>query len=177
MNKVILLIIMALVGQGASLASEELGLSLRDSKKALARALGDISPESIENFATWYAPDAKFVDPEAEKKGRDQIAAYFKSMLAFIEVEHTQINKVLVQDTSLVVFWDSYITLKGQRLDEFKSVKYEMISALELDEQGKIIHRKDYFDQFTLYQKIPGFKDQLNKMLDQYITSESAKVK
>ena len=174
MNKFILLIILLLGMQGVSLASPKPGLKLQDSKQALARALGNITPDTIDEFAAWYAPNARFVDPEAQKQGREQIAAYFKEMLNFIEVEDTRINKVLPDGASLVVFWDSYISLKGQPLDEFKSVRYEMISVLELDEQVKIIHRKDYFDQLSLYQKVPQFKEKLNMMLESYISAGSA---
>lgn len=168
-NRFVIALSLLLGMQGVNCASLNTPVTLRNSPTALAAALGAISPSTVHELSHWYNPEAIFIDPEVKKQGIKEIITYFKKLLEFIKVEDTIINNVINDKGALIVFWDSYVSLKGQPLSQFKSIKYEMVSELRLDSQDRIIYRKDYFDQFTLYQRIPGFKEKIEKMLNKHI--------
>ena len=172
-NKLIIFLFLLFSTQVIGCACSNKKGALRNSPTTLALALGAITPSNVHELTDMYHPEAIFVDPEVKKQGVNEIVSYFREILEFFKVEDTIINQVIQDKEGLIVCWDSYVSLKGQPLSQFKSIKYEMVSVLKFDSQGKIKYRKDYFDQFTLYQAIPGFKEEVNNMLSEYITNNS----
>ena len=85
------------------------------------------------------------------------------------DVEMTQIVQ---QGKTWTAFWIAKTRLKADPYPIGKEFIYEGLSVLTFNRQNKIVKHRDYFDQFALYNIIPGFKETADSLLQDYISEQ-----
>ncbi|HEY8609086.1 MAG TPA: nuclear transport factor 2 family protein [Noviherbaspirillum sp.] len=100
----------------------------------------------VDTIVEMFADDAELSNPLVERtgherKGRDQIAQFWREYRGVFRDIHSEFTDVTASDHSAGLFWRSTGTDAGG-----KPLEYEGVSLLTFNEDGKIRHFKGYFD-------------------------------
>ncbi|AVZ79820.1 isomerase [Zoogloeaceae bacteirum Par-f-2] len=109
-----------------------------------------LTPASLEQLATVYAPQAHFKDPFNEVVGLAAIEAIFRHMFAQVQSPQFTVTARLRDGPQVMLGW-VFAFGSPQRRIEVRGV-----SHLQLDRQGRVVVHRDYWDTAEeLYAKLP----------------------
>jgi ketosteroid isomerase-like protein len=129
-----------------------------DSRAAVAgitRWFESLTPDSLAQLATFYAPDARFKDPFNDVRGLPAITQIFRHMFAALHEPRFVVTQQIVDGAQAFLVWEFRFRFK-----RFDTVTEQVIhggSHLTLTEDGRISEHRDYWDAAEeLYEKLPG---------------------
>ncbi len=130
-------------------------LSLRE--QAPWRAIVDfferLAPEDVARIGDVYASQARFKDPFNEIVGPDAIGRVFAHMFEQLENPRFVVRDCVGDATQAFLTWDF---LFRRRADASTDWRIHGASHLRLDEHGRIVWHRDYWDTGEeLYAKVP----------------------
>ncbi|QLI82859.1 nuclear transport factor 2 family protein [Chitinibacter fontanus] len=109
-----------------------------------------ICPETLDQVAYFYQPQARFKDPFNDVHGPEAIRAIFAHMFATTDNPRFVIGERLVQGQQAFVSWRFEFGLKG------KNYQIEGGSHLTFGDDGRVVLHRDYWDAAEeLLQKLP----------------------
>lgn len=110
-----------------------------------------------------YAPQARFKDPFHEVVGVAAIAQVYARMFDKLQTPRFVVLDALAQGPQCFLRWDFHFCFRASTVAQ----KLHGASYLELDEHGRIVLHRDYWDAAEeLYEKLPllgGFMRWLKK--------------
>ena len=113
-----------------------------------------LSPQSVAQLGSIYAPDARFKDPFNDGQGLAEIQRIFRHMFDSLENPHFRITGRIVQGDQCFLTWEFHFGFT-----RFKQGQAQCIvggSHLVLDAAGRITLHRDYWDAAEeLYEKLP----------------------
>jgi SnoaL-like domain len=120
----------------------------------MVRIFETLTPASIGDLRTIYAPEAFFADPFQSVQGIAAIERVFRHMFDTLDEPRFVITGSVQQGPQCVLLWDFRFRFRGFRRHVAQSVPGA--SHLRLDDQGRITHHQDYWDAaHGLYQQMP----------------------
>lgn len=109
-----------------------------------------LSPASLAQLDTIYAPDARFKDPFNDVIGVPAIAVIFRHMFAQLDTPAFRVTTRLVDGDQLMLGW-VFSFRRGKQVLEINGVTHVV-----LDADGRIRLHRDYWDAAEeLYAKLP----------------------
>ncbi len=129
-----------------------------ESRAAVARIRAyfeALSPQSLADIGTLYAPNARFKDPFNEVHGVPAIRGIFEHMFHSLHQPRFVVTQQVVDGAQVFLVWEFRFRFK-----RFDSVTEQVIhggSHLVLAPDGRISDHRDYWDAAEeLYEKLPG---------------------
>jgi hypothetical protein len=117
-------------------------------------AFESLTPASISELGTIYAPDARFIDPFNDVLGLAQVQAVFRHMFETLEQPRFVVTGQVVDGNQCFLLWDFHFRFRAFRRDTAQTIAGT--SHLRFDAQGRITLHQDYWDAaHGLYQKMP----------------------
>jgi len=127
---------------------------MTDTIDSIVHTFETLSPAAVEALDALYAPDARFKDPFNDVRGLSEIQRIFRHMYVALENPRFVITERIVQGSQCFLTWEFRFCFK-----RFKPGQQQCIlggSHLVLDEAGRIILHRDYWDAAEeLYEKLP----------------------
>lgn len=125
-------------------------MNTRQAVDRLAAFYNDLSPASLAQLATLYAPDARFKDPFNEVVGVEAIGAIFHHMYDTLEVPAFEVTNRLVDGDQAMLGW-VFRFRRGTR-----TIAVRGVTHFVFDGDGKVVLHRDYWDAAEeLYGKLP----------------------
>ena len=113
-----------------------------------------LSATNLDELALVYAEDVIFVDPVHQISGLNALTEYFEHAYARLEFCQFEVLKATGDEQLGFVSWT--MRFKHQAIGHGKLIEVEGCTALTFNEQGLIIHHRDYFDLTQMvYQHLP----------------------
>jgi limonene-1,2-epoxide hydrolase len=152
---------------GTSLAQDpELDPGQADAAETPDEGGGEPEPSAIDTFYDgltaenavakvegFYAPQVLFEDPFGRVEGKDQVAAYYKKVLAGVLTLQVDVKEEFVSADETVAVWTMTFTHKSLATGERISV--DGVTHVRMAD-GKVIGQKNYFDLGALlYENVP----------------------
>ena len=112
-----------------------------------------LTPDTVEQAAFLYAPDAYFKDPFQEVHGSVAIASIFRHMFAQVDAPRFIVAEHILQGDSAFLTWDFRFRMK-----RFARVEQCIRGAshLRFSDSGQVSFHRDYWDAAEeLYEKLP----------------------
>jgi hypothetical protein len=113
-----------------------------------------LSPASVAEVGSLYAPDARFKDPFNDVTGTPAIAHIFAHMFSALDQPRFVVTGQVVQATQCFLTWEFRFGFKN-----FKVGQEQLIlgaSHLVFSAQGQVSLHRDYWDAAEeLYEKLP----------------------
>jgi steroid Delta-isomerase len=129
-----------------------------ESRAAVARISAyfeALSPQSLADIGTLYAPNARFKDPFNAVQGVPAIRGIFEHMFHSLHQPRFVVTQQVVDGTQVFLVWEFRFRFK-----RFDTVTEQVIrggSHLVLAPDGRISDHRDYWDAAEeLYEKLPG---------------------
>jgi steroid Delta-isomerase len=114
-----------------------------------------LSPQSLADIGTLYAPNARFKDPFNEVHGVPAIRGIFEHMFHNLHQPRFVVTQQVVDGAQAFLVWEFRFRFK-----RFDTVTEQVIrggSHLVLAPDGRISDHRDYWDAAEeLYEKLPG---------------------
>ncbi|MBL8327835.1 MAG: nuclear transport factor 2 family protein [Rubrivivax sp.] len=118
--------------------------------RALIVFFETLSPDSVAQIGSIYAPDARFRDPFNEVQGVPAIARIFVDMFERTRGPRFVITGSVQQGHEAFVTWDFHFGSGGN------AMRIQGCSQLHFDAQGRVDVHRDYWDAAgELYEKLP----------------------
>lgn len=109
-----------------------------------------LTPDTVQDAARHYAPDARFRDPFNNVRGIPAIEAIFRHMFETTENPRFIIRERMMQGEQAFVTWLFEFSLRG------KQYTVEGASHLRFTSEGLVAEHRDYWDAAEeLLQKLP----------------------
>lgn len=119
----------------------------------LRRFFETISPATVGELGTIYAPDAYFKDPFNEVRGVPAIERIFGHMFQQVDVPRFVVHDIVAHGDQAFVTWDFRFRMK--RFNPAEQV-IRGASHLRFDRTGLVVFHRDYWDAAEeLYEKLP----------------------
>ena len=116
----------------------------------------DLQAQNLHTLDEIYTKDAYFKDPFNEVRGIDQIRRLFAHMFVALNEPRFIVRDVVHDGDHCVMTWDFRFRFKRWSSD-LQTI--QGATHFHLDENGKIISHRDYWDAAEeLYEKIPLIK-------------------
>ena len=123
----------------------------------ITRVIGvfeSLTPTSVHELRTLYAPDAHFADPFHAVQGIAAIERVIGDMFVSLEQPRFVVTGSVRQDAQCVLLWDFHFRFRGFHAQRAQTVSGS--SHLRFDTLGRITHHQDYWDAaHGLYEKMP----------------------
>jgi steroid Delta-isomerase len=128
-----------------------------DSRAALERLIPwfeSLTPQSLQRLGDFYAADARFKDPFNEVRGLPAITHIFEHMFVSLHGPRFVVTQQLVDGAQAFLVWEFRFRFK--RGDTTTEQVIRGGSHLTLDDDGRVIDHRDYWDAAEeLYEKLP----------------------
>jgi hypothetical protein len=112
----------------------------------------NLSPQTVPQIRTLYAPDAQFKDPFNDVQGIQSIEAIFAHMFVTTENPRFKILQSLQEANHALIVWDFYFEKKGFP----KPICIHGTSLISFNWAGMVVRHRDYWDSSEeLYVKLP----------------------
>lgn len=122
--------------------------------KALVPFYESLTPQGIEDFDSFYAPDAAFKDPFNHVSDLTAIKKIFRHMFVQVNDPAFTINKLIVGEGDAIIFWKFNFRFRGLGCKEQQCL--EGVSHLAFNPDGKVTLHRDYWDAAEeLYSRLP----------------------
>lgn len=116
----------------------------------IARWFETLSPESLDKVGEVYAAEAIFIDPFNTLSGLESVRAVYQHMFDTLEQPKFVVTTIVADARRAFMTWDFHFL----RNDEAMSISG--CTQFELDDHGRIILHRDYWDAAQqIYEKIP----------------------
>ena len=126
----------------------------RQKFKDIAHYFETLTPESVEQIKSLYAPTARFKDPFNDVRGTAEIERIFQHMYVSLTQPRFVIVAQIVDGSQAFFTWE--FRFKFKRFDTQTEQVVLGTTHLVLDEQGQISLHRDYWDAAEeLYEKLP----------------------
>jgi hypothetical protein len=113
-----------------------------------------ITPETVSRVHELYTSDAYFKDPFNEVRGVKQIEHIFTHMYTALDKPRFIITTKIVDGLNCFLVWDFKFYMKNYNKTTEQTIRGG--SHLVLNEEGKIVSHRDYWDAAEeLYEKLP----------------------
>jgi hypothetical protein len=113
-----------------------------------------ITPETVSRVHELYTPDAYFKDPFNEVRGVKHIEHIFTHMYTALDKPRFIITTKIVDGLNCFLVWDFKFYMKNYNKTTEQTIRGG--SHLVLNEEGKIVSHRDYWDAAEeLYEKLP----------------------
>jgi steroid Delta-isomerase len=127
----------------------------------VVRFFETISKQSLAELAQVYGPDAYFKDPFNEVRGFKAIQRIFLTMFDQVDAPGFKVIRALQsadnassEASEVFLVWEFSFRFKRFKQSQVQCVRGS--SHLRLDQEGKIVFHRDYWDVAEeLYEKIP----------------------
>ncbi len=121
----------------------------------IAAFFENLQPQSLQQLDQIYAAQARFKDPFNEVQGIEAIDRIFRHMYVALDEPHFVVTRAVTQGAQCFLVWDFKFRFK--RFDTATLQTVRGCSHLELDEQGRILMHRDFWDAAEeLYEKLPA---------------------
>ena len=118
----------------------------------LRRYFEALSPATLGELDTLYAPDARFKDPFNEVQGVAAIRAVFEHMYRRLDAPRFEVDECLVQGDQAFLAWRFHCRFRG----ESRARCIRGGTLLQFDAQGRVRTHRDYWDAAEeLYEQLP----------------------
>ena len=109
-----------------------------------------LTPHSLERLGAFYAEDARFKDPFNDVRGVDAIRRILAHMFIQLDAPRFIVTGCFESRAEWVLVWTMRWDAGGAE------GCIEGVSHLSLDEDGRVIEHRDYWDPAeTLYDRVP----------------------
>jgi steroid delta-isomerase len=132
------------------------GLATRFDAAAFMAAAEELTADTVDRLADFYALDCEFQDPFQTVRGRPAVSKIYRDMLrqldrpAFTQVQI--LGSTLTDQTSrFIIGWQFEFALRGGG----NRHAVAGCSMLEIDSEGRIASHIDYWDASRLMQVLP----------------------
>lgn len=111
--------------------------------------------DTMELVDAFYAPNAHFLDPVVDLKGRDAIRGYYANLYANVISIRFEFSGEVTQGDEKVAFWT--MVLRHKKLQGGKEVRVIGNSHFKFDpETGQALYHRDTFDMGEfIYEGLP----------------------
>lgn len=122
---------------------------------ALVAFFETLTCASLDDIGSVYAPQARFKDPFNEVQGLDAVAGVYRHMFASLHAPRFEVTGRVLQGRECFLTWNFCFYFQSIQPSVQQTVRG--CSHLVLDESGRIITHRDYWDVAEeMYEKIPG---------------------
>ena len=126
----------------------------RQKFKDIAHYFETLTPESVGQIKSLYAPAARFKDPFNDVRGTAEIERIFQHMYVSLTQPRFVIVEQIVDGSQAFLTWE--FRFKFKRFDTQTEQVVFGTTHLVLDERGQISLHRDYWDAAEeLYEKLP----------------------
>ncbi len=126
----------------------------RQKFKDIAHYFETLTPESVGQIKSLYAPTARFKDPFNDVRGTAEIERIFQHMYVSLTQPGFIIVAQIVDGSQAFLTWE--FRFKFKRFDTQTEQVVLGTTHLVLDERGQISLHRDYWDAAEeLYEKLP----------------------
>lgn len=109
-----------------------------------------LTPASLDDIASIYAPDALFKDPFNELLGIARIGDVYRHMFATLDTPRFVVEQRISEGLQAFLVWRFEFGLRG------RAMTIRGGTHLLLDETGRIVNHRDYWDAAEeLYERLP----------------------
>lgn len=116
-----------------------------------------LNVDNLELLAQMYSPDVEFIDPLHRIEGLPALTQYFRGMYQNLQTIQFEYQSPLVQERHASVTWAMHITHTS--LNAGQPFTVHGMSALQFNDEGKVLRHRDYFDLAELlYLRLPLLK-------------------
>ncbi len=120
----------------------------------LVRYFETITPQTVAQIHTHYAPTARFKDPFNEVEGHEEITRIFAHMFVSLHEPRFVVKERIVQGQQCFLVWDFVFRFK-----RFDTVKVQTVrggSHIVFNADAQVSLHRDYWDVAEeLYEKLP----------------------
>jgi hypothetical protein len=113
-----------------------------------------LTPQSLPQLASLYAPEARFKDPFNEVQGVRAIGRIFAHMFETLHQPRFSVSRQVLQGQECFLVWDFEFRLRAGGPTALQRIHGS--SHLVFDTQGQVLLHRDYWDAAEeLYEKLP----------------------
>ena len=129
-------------------------MNAREITARVATFFEQLTPDSVQQLAQFYAADARFKDPFNDVRGLPEIERIFRHMYVALEQPHFVVTRQLVDGEQAFLVWDFRFRFKRFDTTNWQTVRGG--THLEFNAEGLITLHRDYWDAAEeLYEKLP----------------------
>ena len=126
----------------------------RQATQNLATFYETLTPQSVSQLRTIYAPEASFKDPFNEVQGLPAIEGIFRHMYVALEKPHFVVTHQVVDGQQAFLTWEFRFHFKRFDTQTLQAVRGA--SHVVFNGQGLVTMHRDYWDAAEeLYEKLP----------------------
>jgi hypothetical protein len=126
----------------------------RQATQNLATFYETLTPQSVSQLRTIYAPEASFKDPFNEVQGLPAIEGIFRHMYVALEKPHFVVTQQVVDGQQAFLTWEFRFHFKRFDTQTLQAVRGA--SHVVFNGQGLVTMHRDYWDAAEeLYEKLP----------------------
>ena len=127
---------------------------MRDAAARVVAFFETLTPASLAQLHTVYAPQAYFKDPFNEVRGLDGVKQVFEHMYRALEQPRFAVTGCVVDGRQCFLTWDFHFHFKSHDRTTLQTVRGA--SHLKFNAQGLAEFHRDYWDVAEeLYEKLP----------------------
>lgn len=128
-----------------------------------------LTPQSVEQLAALYTPEAYFKDPFNEVHGMAEIQRIFRHMYVVLHEPHFVVTARVVEADQCFLTWE--FRFRFRRFNPQINQTVRGASHLQFNPEGRIHFHRDYWDAAEeLYEKLP-FLNRLVRWVKKKINS------
>lgn len=121
---------------------------------ALVRCYHELTAQTVDCLAGFYAEDAYFKDPFNEVRGREAIQRIFAHMFTQVAEPRFVVTESVVDAGGAMLVWAFHYRARLWGPGKVQVIRGT--SHLKFDAAGKVIYHRDYWDTAEeLYMKVP----------------------
>jgi hypothetical protein len=152
--------------------------SLKEQCKAVKQIVTNVTLENVaEQYTKYYGPNAQFNDPTVTVNGRDAIIAHLQIALRQVSVDAIRVTDLVQTDGVWVALYemDTHLLIpidaEGNTMPIGEQVTLIAATAFKFNANNKIKYHRDYWDQFAMFEQIPGFDAKIQAIVAEWIGS------
>ena len=123
---------------------------IRQSLAAYVKLFEEMTPQSVDTLADYFAPGAVFQDPFNAVRGTEPITRIFQHMYEVCEQPRFRVNSSVLEGDTAWLHWDFSFSYRQRPMNITGA------SMVRFSEDGLVTMHIDYWDAASqLYEKLP----------------------
>jgi hypothetical protein len=128
-----------------------------------------------QQYTKYYAATAQFNDPTVSVNGRDNIIAHLQIALRQVSVDAIRVSDIVQTGDTWVALYemDTHLLVpidaQGTTIAVGEQVTLIAATVMKFNRHNKVVYHRDYWDQFAIFEQIPGFDAQVQGIVGQWI--------
>jgi hypothetical protein len=128
-----------------------------------------------QQYTKYYATSAQFNDPTVTVNGRDNIIAHLQVALRQVSVDAIRVSDIVQTGDTWVALYemDTHLLVPidaaGNTIPVGEQVTLIAATVMKFNHHNKVVYHRDYWDQFAMFEQIPGFDAQIQGIVGQWI--------